>query len=50
MDQHMQKHVSDAKYTVEDAALNGWVRGGVASRDFMNDQDFSQNARPNIRF
>ena len=50
MDKHMEKHVSDAKYTVEEAALNGWIRGGVASRDFMNDQDFSQNARPNIRF
>ena len=50
MDQHMERHVSDAKYTVEEAAMDGWVRGGVASREWMNDQDFSQNARPNTRF
>jgi len=50
MDQHMERHVADAKYTVEEAAMDGWVRGGVASREWMNDQDFSQNVRPNTRF
>jgi len=49
-DQEMERHVSNAKYTVEEAAMDGWVRGGVASRKWMNDQDFSQNARPNTKF
>jgi hypothetical protein len=49
-DQNMQTHVKDPKYTVEESALNGWVRGGVASRDLMNDTEFSQTARPNIRY
>lgn len=49
-DAYMEKVVKDTKYTVEESALSGWVRGGVASREMMNDQDFSQNARPNIRF
>jgi len=46
-DKNMEEHVSNAKYTVEEAALNGWVRGGVASRDAMNDME---GARPNTRF
>lgn len=49
-DAYMEKVVKDTKYTVEESALSGWVRGGVASRDMMNDQEFSQNARPNTRF
>jgi len=32
-DANMQEHVKDAKYTVEEAALNGWVRGGTITRD-----------------
>jgi hypothetical protein len=32
-DANMQEHVKDAKYTVEEAALNGWVRGGSITRD-----------------
>ena len=49
-DAYMEKVVKDTKYTVEESALSGWVRGGIASRDMMNDQEFSQNARPNTRF
>ena len=49
-DAYMEKVVKDTKYTVEESALSGWVRGGVASREMMNDQEFSQNARPNLRF
>ena len=33
VDQNMQTHVSDTKYTVEEAALDGWVRGGSITRD-----------------
>jgi len=33
VDSKMQEHVSNPKYTVEEAALNGWVRGGSSSRE-----------------
>jgi len=49
-DQKMEDRVKDPKYTVEEAALDGWVRGGILTRDMMNDPDFSQQARPNMRF
>ena len=32
-DQNMREHVSDTRFTVEEAALNGWVRGGSITRD-----------------
>ena len=31
-DSEMESRVKDASYTVEEAALDGWVRGGAASR------------------
>jgi len=49
-DSKMKEQVSNPKYTVEEAALDGWVRGGMTSRDMMNDPAFGQNARPNMRF
>jgi hypothetical protein len=49
-DQKMEARVKDPKHTIEEAAYNGWVRGGILTRDMMNDQDFSQQARPNTRF
>jgi hypothetical protein len=33
VDSKMQEHVSNPKYTVEESALNGWVRGGSSSRE-----------------
>ena len=33
VDNKMQEKVADARYTVEEAALNGWVRGGTITRD-----------------
>lgn len=32
VDTKMQEHVENPKYTVEEAALNGWTRGGSSSR------------------
>lgn len=36
VDEQMKKRVEDTKHTVEESALNGWVRGGAATRD-IND-------------
>jgi hypothetical protein len=44
----MEEHVTNAKYTVEEAALDGWVRGGAASREMTEDFYLNQNHRPNF--
>ena len=36
IDDKMQNRIKDTKHTVEESALNGWVRGGMATRD-IND-------------
>ena len=36
-DEDMQEHVSDPRFTVEEAALEGWIRGGAATRDMAED-------------
>ena len=33
VDPAMQERVKDARYSVEEAALQGWVRGGTVTRD-----------------
>ena len=33
------------KFTVEEAALDGWVRGGVSTRELSQDMDFSKSAK-----
>jgi hypothetical protein len=42
----MEEHVTNAKYTVEEAALDGWVRGGAASREMTEDPTLKQTHRP----
>jgi hypothetical protein len=37
-DSKMENMVKDPSNTVEEAALNGWVRGGMATREMPNDQ------------
>jgi len=45
-DDNMVQRVQDPKNTVEEAALDGWVRGGIASREMSGDSAFRQNHRP----
>jgi hypothetical protein len=45
-DAKMEEQVANPKYTVEEAALNGWVRGGATTREMSMDQIFSKNNRP----
>jgi hypothetical protein len=46
----MQSRVSDTRNTIEESALNGWVRGGVQTRELAQDGAFAKDARPNMRF
>jgi len=49
-DSHMQEHVANPAFTVEEAAMTGWVRGGVSTREMAMDQNFSQTHRPSDKF
>ena len=42
----MENRTSDAKYTVEESAMNGWVRGGSHTRAPVDDE-LSKKGRPN---
>jgi hypothetical protein len=49
-DAKMEERVHNAAFTVEEAALDGWVRGGIRTRQMANDQHYSQQSRPSVRF
>jgi len=50
LDSKMEEKVQNPKYSVEEAALNGWVRGGMATRDMSSDPNMVKNNRPNASF
>jgi hypothetical protein len=35
-DSKMENQVKDASHTVEEAAMEGWVRGGMSTREMPN--------------
>ena len=43
----MEERVNDARFTVEEAALDGWVRGGAATRDMAEDPYLKGSHKPN---
>jgi hypothetical protein len=45
-DSQMEEQVNNSKYTVEESAMHGWVRGGASTREMSADQIFSKNNRP----
>jgi len=49
-DQKMENRVKDASNTIEEAALEGWVRGGMSTREMSTDEVMKQNNRPNASF
>lgn len=49
-DDQMESRVKDAKHTVQEVAMDGWVRGGIMSRQLANDTHYSSNSRPVTRF
>lgn len=46
-DSKMQKESSDASTRVEEAAMDGWVRGGSATREMSVDEQMRNSGRPN---
>ena len=50
LDNEMKNRVNDTRNTIEESALEGWVRGGVQTRELAQDGAFKKEARPNMRF
>jgi hypothetical protein len=46
----MESQVKDASNTVEEAALDGWIRGGASTREMAMDEEMQKNNRPNGTF
>lgn len=42
----MEERVQDPKFTVEESAMSGWVRGGAVTRKMSDDPYMKQNNRP----
>jgi len=49
-DQKMEERVNNAANTIEEAALDGWVRGGASTREMSTDDVMKKNNRPNASF
>lgn len=49
-DKKMEERVNNAANTVEEAALDGWVRGGMTTREMSSDEIMKKNNRPNASF
>jgi hypothetical protein len=50
IDSKMEQHVKDSANTVEEAAMSGWVRGGMATRDMSADPNMVKNNRPSASY
>jgi hypothetical protein len=46
LDTKMQEYVNNPSNTVQELAMDGWVRGGVLTRNMAADADLKQNNRP----
>lgn len=49
-DNKMEQRVTDVSNTVEEAALDGWIRGGASTREMSMDESMQKNNRPNAMF
>ena len=45
-DAQMEENVSNPAHTIQEAALEGWVRGGTLTRELAGNVDFRNNAQP----
>jgi hypothetical protein len=50
LDNKMEERVKNPSYMVEEAALDGWVRGGLSTREMSDDSKFSKQNRPSSTF
>jgi hypothetical protein len=46
LDTKMQEYVNNPSNTVQELAMDGWVRGGMLTRNMSADADLKQNNRP----
>uniref|UniRef100_A0A6C0D435 Uncharacterized protein n=1 Tax=viral metagenome TaxID=1070528 RepID=A0A6C0D435_9ZZZZ len=46
-DSKMEERANNASSVVQEAALDGWLRGGMTTRDMSMDPKMKQNNRPN---
>ena len=42
----LKSKIGNASYSVQEAAMDGWVRGGSSARETTTDSNFSKNSRP----
>jgi hypothetical protein len=45
-DAKMEEQVANPAHTIQEAALEGWVRGGILTRELSGDADFRQKSTP----
>jgi hypothetical protein len=46
-DSKMEEQVSNPAHTIQEYAMDGWVRGGILTRELAGDADFRNSARSN---
>jgi hypothetical protein len=49
-DPKMTTDATNPKFKIEEAAMDGWIRGGVLTREMMNDREFMNQSRPSVPF
>lgn len=49
-DNKMKERINDPSTSVEESALDGWVRGGASTREMSNDDVMKNSNRPNTFF
>lgn len=46
----LRQQIGNPVNSVQELAMDGWVRGGVSAREMVANQTFSQNIKPNATF
>jgi hypothetical protein len=46
-DDKMKERVENPANTIQEYALDGWVRGGILTRELAGDADFRKESQPN---
>jgi len=49
-DNKMKERINDPSTSVEESALDGWIRGGASTREMSNDDVMKNSNRPNTFF
>ena len=49
-DDKMKERVNNPAYSVEESALDGWVRGGMTTREMSTDKSLAKNNRPSDKY